>query len=207
MMQSTSLKAKATELKRDHILEAAIRIFAERGFQRATIHDIAVEAGVADGTIYTAFKNKAALLLAILDAKPGEMPEALPSNSQNDPALIIRHLLAKQWEALTPKKLAMLRVVLSEALVDPEVRTLYMEQVIAPVVNHPRGPFANLPPSAGLSITNLPMTMRLLTGAFFGLVMLRLLGDETLEREAEQIPEYLSKLVLEGLLPRSDAQS
>lgn len=40
------------------ILEAAIRIFARRGYHNSTVSQIAKEAGVADGTIYLYFKNK-----------------------------------------------------------------------------------------------------------------------------------------------------
>ena len=92
MMQSTSLKAKATELKRDHILEAAIRIFAERGFQRATIHDIAVEAGVADGTIYTAFKNKTDSALI-----PEVVAATARSGAYVTPNLSTFEAISRQW--------------------------------------------------------------------------------------------------------------
>lgn len=38
--------------RRDKILEAAVEVFAEKGFERATIDDIAERAGVGKGTIY-----------------------------------------------------------------------------------------------------------------------------------------------------------
>ena len=50
------------------ILDAAIRVFAEKGFHRARISDIADAAGVADGTIYLYFDNKEHLLLSIFEA-------------------------------------------------------------------------------------------------------------------------------------------
>ena len=37
--------------KRDRILQAAIHVFAEKGFFVARVADVAREAGVADGTI------------------------------------------------------------------------------------------------------------------------------------------------------------
>ena len=48
--------------KYHQILEAAIKVFAEQGFHHATISQVAREAGVADGTIYLYFKNKADIL-------------------------------------------------------------------------------------------------------------------------------------------------
>src|SRR4051812_11120069 len=53
--------------RRNQILEAATTVFANKGFHRATIRDVAKAAGIADGTIYIYFENKTALLMGILD--------------------------------------------------------------------------------------------------------------------------------------------
>lgn len=55
--------------KHELILEAAIRVFAQKGFSGARISDVAEAAGVADGTIYLYFKNKDDLLLTIFEEK------------------------------------------------------------------------------------------------------------------------------------------
>ena len=55
--------------KRTLITDAAVEVFAERGFHQARISDIARKAGVADGTIYLYFKNKEDLLLSIFEEK------------------------------------------------------------------------------------------------------------------------------------------
>ena len=55
--------------KYQKILEAAIKVFAEQGFFRSTISQIAKEAGVADGTIYLYFKNKDDILLQFYSSK------------------------------------------------------------------------------------------------------------------------------------------
>src|SRR5213082_1401730 len=51
----------------EQLIDAAIKVFAEKGFHPTTIKDIAREAGIADGTIYIYFENKTALMLGILD--------------------------------------------------------------------------------------------------------------------------------------------
>src|SRR5919107_3420731 len=53
--------------RREQIVEAATRVFAEKGFRRATTREVARAAGVSEGTIYNYFEDKDALLLAILD--------------------------------------------------------------------------------------------------------------------------------------------
>lgn len=57
--------------KHDRILDAAIEVFAEKGFHNARISDIAKRAGVADGTIYLYFRNKDDVLLSIFEEKMG----------------------------------------------------------------------------------------------------------------------------------------
>lgn len=55
------------EKKRTALLEAAIKIFSEKGFHGAKIKEIAEEAGVADGTTYLYFKNKDDLLIKAVE--------------------------------------------------------------------------------------------------------------------------------------------
>ena len=59
--------------KRERILEAAVRIFAEKGFYNAKVSEIARVAGVADGTIYLYFKSKDDLLISIFEDRMEEV--------------------------------------------------------------------------------------------------------------------------------------
>jgi TetR/AcrR family transcriptional regulator, fatty acid metabolism regulator protein len=59
--------SEAAVAKRGRILDAAIQVFAARGFYNARVSDIAREAGVADGTIYLYFKSKDDLLICLFE--------------------------------------------------------------------------------------------------------------------------------------------
>ena len=61
--------APARNDKRVRIVDAAVEVFAEKGFHGARISDIARSASVADGTIYLYFRNKEDLLLTIFEEK------------------------------------------------------------------------------------------------------------------------------------------
>jgi AcrR family transcriptional regulator len=52
--------------KRDAILDAARAAFSRNGYERASVEDIAVQAGIAKGTLYLYFKSKEELYLAAL---------------------------------------------------------------------------------------------------------------------------------------------
>lgn len=53
------------EQRQAELLEAAIEVFARRGYQATTMDDIAERAGVSKGMLYIYFKNKEALFGAV----------------------------------------------------------------------------------------------------------------------------------------------
>ena len=63
--------------KRGRIIEAAIAVFAKKGFHATRVSDIASSAGVADGTIYLYFKSKEDVLLQVFEEKMDELRAGL----------------------------------------------------------------------------------------------------------------------------------
>jgi len=59
-------KDVVTEFRTSEILRAAHRVFAERGFEQATMEDIAKVAGVAKGTLYLYYASKQDIYAAAL---------------------------------------------------------------------------------------------------------------------------------------------
>jgi AcrR family transcriptional regulator len=62
---------------RDYLLEAAARVFAERGFHGASLDEVAAAAGFTKGAVYSNFKNKEELFLALLEANQQREMDAL----------------------------------------------------------------------------------------------------------------------------------
>ena len=61
--------------KKSQIIDAAIKVFAQKGFYNSKVSDVAREAGIADGTIYLYFKNKDDLLISLFEIKVEELLE------------------------------------------------------------------------------------------------------------------------------------
>ena len=59
--------------KKPQIIDAAIKVFAEKGFYNSKVADVARAAGIADGTIYLYFKNKDDLLISLFETKVEEL--------------------------------------------------------------------------------------------------------------------------------------
>ncbi len=70
-------KVKKSDETRSRILEAALSVFRERGFEKATMREIATEAGVAVGAAYYYFDSKDALVLAFYERAQFEMHPAI----------------------------------------------------------------------------------------------------------------------------------
>jgi AcrR family transcriptional regulator len=56
-----------TELRRDEILDAAERVFAEKGYHETGIADIAADLGIGHGTFYRYFRNKHDIAANVLE--------------------------------------------------------------------------------------------------------------------------------------------
>ena len=74
MVRRTKEDAEET---RHQLLEAAQRVFAEKGVSRTSLQDIAQAAGVTRGAIYWHFKNKAELFNAMMDSAVLPMEQAM----------------------------------------------------------------------------------------------------------------------------------
>jgi AcrR family transcriptional regulator len=198
-----TLKDKTNSLRRAHILEAAIKVFAEKGFHAATIKDVAAEAGVADGTIYNYFENKTALLMGVLDPR-GDAVQMATDNIPPLPADLqsfLNEMLKQRWSSLTPQTLDTMRIVFSEALVNSELRSIFAASTITPAVELGEPMLQSILAMGGMRPNDTQLTSRTIIAAVYGLVMLRLLGDEVTTQRFQEFPEHLSRVFHDGLKP------
>jgi TetR/AcrR family transcriptional regulator, fatty acid metabolism regulator protein len=67
-----SARSAATGDKREAIMRAATKVFAQSGYFNSKVADVAREAGVADGTVYLYFKSKEEILRSIFERNTSE---------------------------------------------------------------------------------------------------------------------------------------
>ena len=68
-MAELSTRQRRQELTKTHLLDAAERSFVERGFHTASIDDVAAAAGFTKGAVYSNFRNKEDLFIALVDRR------------------------------------------------------------------------------------------------------------------------------------------
>lgn len=68
-MSVSSRRQREQQLRRDSIIEAAQNLFEQNGFMETTVDQIAAMAELGKGTIYSYFKSKDEIYIAILEKK------------------------------------------------------------------------------------------------------------------------------------------
>jgi len=66
-------KQARSKQTKEKIIQAAILLFQERGYEKSTSNDIAAEAGVSVGSFYVYFTDKRQLLLTVFDRLADEL--------------------------------------------------------------------------------------------------------------------------------------
>ncbi len=75
--RSTEKTRQKKDAKRTALMQAAVRTFAQKGYQSATIRDIVKEAGVAIGTFYFYFPDKETLFVHLYEETADFLLQAL----------------------------------------------------------------------------------------------------------------------------------
>jgi AcrR family transcriptional regulator len=79
---------------RERIVAAALRVFGDRGYRRATVQDVVRESGLSVGAIYTYFKSKDELFLASCGLASGRGLEELAGRLPAAESTVERLLIA-----------------------------------------------------------------------------------------------------------------
>jgi AcrR family transcriptional regulator len=72
MVPAVLTRKERQEHTREELVGAAARVFARRGYHKATVEEIAAEAGFSTGAVYSNFDGKEELFLAIADRQVTE---------------------------------------------------------------------------------------------------------------------------------------
>ena len=195
-----SSRKKTVKNRRQDILEASLKLFAENGYNGSTTAEIARAAGVAEGTIFRHFTTKKELLIAVLEPKVLEgLIQLDKEHAEDTPTEFFRCFLWNRL-ALIKENDALIRLMFAEAQYHSEVREALFKGILGQGISIIRpwfekgveqGDFKDLP--------FLP-TMRSFMGmvmfyGLFGQVMLGLSSEQTMDEAAGNI----LNLFLQGL--------
>lgn len=118
LVQDRPVEATEDSAKRRQIAEGARKVFMERGFDAASMGDIAKAAGVSKGTLYVYFKDKDELFGAIVGQECTFQAEGVfqfDHADRNVEAVLRKHGAAFVRKMCDPHRLSSMRAVIAIA--------------------------------------------------------------------------------------------
>jgi TetR/AcrR family transcriptional regulator, cholesterol catabolism regulator len=197
---------KVVEDRRDQLIDAAMRVYSQKGFTRATNKDIAREAGITPGLIYYYFESKEALLKAIIETRsPAQLMTTLPPQAlELPPQLFLRMLILRALSIIESEQLIQLvRMLLPEIVHNPEIASI-ASSMIQRILEFLGSYFEKQVGKGALRPIDGVLTAQVTIGSVLAFVLRRqIIGDPVaLAYTHEQIAEAVSETVLQGILPR-----
>ena len=188
------------QARRNQILDAALTVFAKKGFTRATTKEIARTAGVSEGTIYNYFDSKADLLIGImtrlaeLEHLDEELASALQGDARDFLIAIFRHRMG-----LIQQNGEMIQAVMPEMLVNPALRERFYQQFVLRIATLLERYIQTRVELGHIRPVDAALTARAIQSMFVGMLVLRILGDEPLISGWDDVPGLLAMMIFDGL--------
>ncbi len=202
-----SKREQLKEQRAAEILDAAARVFAKKGYQRATTREIAAEAGVAEGTIYNYFERKRDLLIAMasrLAMESLEQIKALPP--VEDEREYVAAIVTSRFE-LFLENIDLARVLMLEMLVNDDLRQDYMNEVLSPAISFLGEYIRSRTEAAAFRKVEPEIVAQAMIGGVMSFGLLWLQQGELDKRSLEEYASEVVGLFLDGLRVRPQEET
>jgi AcrR family transcriptional regulator len=133
---SAAPRQRRKEARPLELLDAALDVFAEKGFAAARTDDVAARAGVSKGTLYLYYPSKEALLVAVIRQSVlsdlAEAQQALKTH-KGPTADLLLGLVAERFEHMLDSRICdVIKLMVTEGFNIPAVARMYVHEVIQP---------------------------------------------------------------------------
>ena len=187
---------------RSRILQAALRLFAAKGYEGTTTKDLAGKANVAEGTLFRYFPNKKAILIEVatrgwVDILTDLLTELSEMGSYKAVAQVMRRRVLRMRENSD-----LLRVCFIEAQFHPELKERIQSEVIAKMTDVAEAFFQT---AIDRGVYR-PMNPRIVAQVFLGMFAIAGFSTETiLDANAsplalQEMAEGIAEIFLNGVL-------
>jgi len=127
-------RPRRPEARPTEILAAALDLFAEKGFSATRMEDVAARAGLSKAGVYLYFKDKTALLKALVTELAGanvSVARGILEAHQGPVAPLIATILAFIARQMRDTRFPeLIKIVISESRAHPDVGQLYLDGVV-----------------------------------------------------------------------------
>ena len=200
--------SQTEEDTRTKILQAALQLFARRGYDGTTTKDLAKSAGVAEGTLFRYFANKKAILIEVATAGWVDiLSDLLTELSEMGSYKAVSQVMRRRMINLH-KNSDLLRVCFIEAQYHPELKESIQTEVINKMTEVAEA-FFETAMSKGIYRQ---MNPKIVAKVFLGIFAIAGFSDETIidpnasPQAMQEMAEGISDIFLRGVL-NTDSRS
>lgn len=129
-------RQRRKEARPQELLDAALELFAEKGFAATRSEEVAARAGVAKGTLYLYYPSKEELLKAVIKqrlsneiAAAAELTEQYTGSTETLMTEVLTAWWARVFDSPTS---AVFKLIISEVRNFPEIAEYYVHEVVEP---------------------------------------------------------------------------
>jgi AcrR family transcriptional regulator len=130
----TKAHQRRPEARPAEILAAALDLFAEKGFTATRMADVASRAGLSKAAIYLYFKDKMALLEALVKVTVGTnltMARTMAEGHQGSVTELIQAIIGFMAGRIGDTRMPdLIKLIISESRAHPEIGRFYLDNVI-----------------------------------------------------------------------------
>lgn len=189
------------------MLDGALDLFLDKGFEQATIEAIAASVGMTKRTVYARYENKAALFKAAVQRSIERLvvpPATLAAMDTGDLATTIAAVARlRVAQVMTPAGLKQQRIINAESYRFPEIFVMAYEQNTRPVVEFLAGLLERGTAAGTLAVTDpTRAAVVFLSMVVSGPVRVLVSGNRLSRADIEDRLQFAIRLFLDGVRTR-----
>ena len=198
-----SIREKKKQETRQAIMQAAIALFSEKGFEKTSIEELAKAAGIGKGTIYGYFQTKSDILHAFCEDELECLHQELTTNADREIPILQQmvSIYMSEFRQITENR-EFARLFMQQTAFP---RDADLERHLANEDNYFKLLFPLLEKAQERGELRKDLDLLYITGHFYGLYLLLVsawFSGRIQTEEADQALEALFRQAMEGLQPR-----
>jgi AcrR family transcriptional regulator len=191
--------------RRANLFDAALAVFAELGYDRATLSDVVDRIGVTKGCLYHHFQSKEQLFLALLRDRVAAVvradEEALTA-ATGSREQVLRSLVERHWAHLQePGQIELTTLAITELPKIPDAGRDVFDEVVARKRAMMRSALEREHPGADAQPVATELAATIIPWMILGVALGRHVcsGFESSTLSAEQVGEAVTSIILRGV--------
>jgi AcrR family transcriptional regulator len=203
--ESSPRRRLSPEERRANIFDAALAIFSELGYDRATLSDLVDRIGVTKGCLYHHFQSKEQLFLSLLRthvAEAARADEAALAAATGPRAEVLRSLVQRLWAHLQePGQIELTALAITELPKNPEAGRYVFDEVVTRKRAMMRAALERENPCAEAQAVEIELAASIIPWMVLGVALGRHLcrGFETSTLSGKQVGEAVTSIILKGV--------